>query len=153
MIPDSAPPDAFEIEAGTMASFLDLLRRREEERVPSEPETLPRRAVFVAPLRHARTTEEGIPTVTRRVQAAFAYGRDLVTLTYVTADGYEMSPPAEDEERNSGRQEERLQKTKARIEEGLTELGLALPVLTAWMKLPGASPTPGPGGGKRGAST
>ena len=129
----------FEIEAGTMEGFLGLLRRREDERVPSECETLPRRAVFVAPLRHARTTEEGIPTVTRRVQATFAYGRDLVTLTYVTADGYEMSPPAEDEERNSGRQEERLQNTKARIEEGLTELGLALPVLTAWMQLPSST--------------
>ena len=143
MIPEAAPPYAFEIEAGTMDSFLDLLSRREQERIPSEQETIPRRAVFVAPLRHARTTEDGIPTVTKRVQATFAYGRDLITLTYVTADGYEMSPPAQDEKQNSGRQEERLQKTKARIEEALTELGLALPVLTAWMKLPGST---GPAG-------
>lgn len=39
----------FEIEAGTMERFLELLRSREEEGVPSEDETLPRRAVFVAP--------------------------------------------------------------------------------------------------------
>ncbi len=151
MIPDAAPPDAFEIEAGTMESFLDLLRRREDERIPSEHDTLPRRAVFVAPLRHARTTEEGVPTVTRRVQAAFAYGRDLVTLTYVTADGYEFSPPGKEEERLSARQEETLQKTKRRIAEGLDALGLSLPVLQGWMKLPGA--TRAPERGERGESS
>ena len=135
-----APPDGvFEIEAGTMEAFLDLLRRREEERTPAEDAALPRRAVFVAPLRHARTTEEGIPIVTRRVRAAFAYGHDLVILTYVTADGYEFSPPAGDEEKNSAGQEEALEKTKRRIEEGLDGLGSSLPVVVAWMKLPGSA--------------
>lgn len=137
MNPDATDPGRFEMEAGTMESFLDLLSRREDERTPSESETVPRRAIFMAPLRHARTTEEGIPIITRRVQAAFAHGRDLVTLTYVTADGFEMSPPAEDERRNSARQEEVLEKTETRIQRGLEDLGLSLPILTAWMKLPG----------------
>ena len=139
MISDATDPGRFEIEAGTMESFLDLLSRREDERIPSESESAPRRAVFVAPLRHARTTEEGIPIITRRVRAAFAHGRDLVTLTYITADGFEMSPPAEDERRNSARQEEVLESTKARIGQGLEDLGFSLPVLTAWMKLPGST--------------
>lgn len=153
MIPDATDLGRFEIEAGTMESFLDLLTRREDERTPSEGETVPRRAVFVAPLRHARTTEEGIPIITRRVQAAFAYGRDLVTLTQVTADGYEMSPPAEDERRNSARQQEVLEKTKARVERGLEDLDLSLPVLTAWMKLPEPSNAPRPKRGEPGASS
>ncbi|MGF1473152.1 MAG: hypothetical protein ACFB50_15620 [Rubrobacteraceae bacterium] len=39
----------FEIDAGTMDRFLDLLRSREDEHVPTEDDTLPRRAIFVAP--------------------------------------------------------------------------------------------------------
>lgn len=130
-------PGAFEIEAGTLARFLELLGSREGERAPSKDQTLPRRAVFVAPLRHARTSEHGIPVVTRRVRASFAYGPDLVTLTYVTADGYEFPDPADDAQKNDARQDKVLQDTKARIEAGLSALGLALPVVVAWLKQPG----------------
>ena len=126
----------FEIEAGTVERFLELLRSREEERVPSEGEMLPRRAVFVAPLRHARTDGHGIPVVTRRVRAAFAYGPDLVILSYLTADGYEFPNPAEDAKKNAARQDEVLQKTRGLIEEGLRDIGLSLPVVVAWLKLP-----------------
>jgi hypothetical protein len=132
-------PGSFEIEAGTLERFLELLRDREDERVPSEEETLPRRAVFVAPLRHARVSE-GIPVVTRRVQAAFAYGPDLVTLTRVTADGYEFPSPAEDVEKNSARQDEVLQTTRRQIEAGLEALGLSLPVRVGWLKTAGGEP-------------
>ncbi len=131
-------PGAFEIEAGTLERFLELLRSREEESGSEEP-ALPRRAVFVAPLRHVRTFEHGIPVVTRRVRASFAYGADLVTLTYVTADGYEFPDPADDAKKNEARQDEVLQNTKVRIEEGLSELGLALPVVVAWLKQPGSA--------------
>lgn len=127
---------AFEIEAGTMERFLELLRIREEERVRSEDETLPRRAVFVAPIRHARADGTGIPVVTRRVRAAFAYGADLVTLSYLTSHDYEFPSPADDARKNHARQDEVLEKTKARVEEGLRDAGLSLPVVAAWLKLP-----------------
>lgn len=133
----------FEVEAGTTERFLELLKSREDERVPSEGETLPRRAVFVAPLKHARLSE-GIPFVTRRVRAAFAYGPDLVTLTHVTYNDHEFPAPADDVEKNNARQEEVLQKTKRQIEEGIEALGLSLPVRTGWLKPPGVA---GDGGG------
>ncbi|MDP9479506.1 MAG: hypothetical protein M3R38_28195 [Actinomycetota bacterium] len=126
----------FEIEAGTMERFLELLRSREDERLPSEDETLPRRAVFVAPIRHARTDETGIPVVSRRVRAAFAYGPDLVTLSYLTSHDYEFPSPAHDARKNHARQDEILEKTRARVEEGLRDAGLSLPVVVAWLRLP-----------------
>ncbi len=133
----------FEVEAGTTERFLELLKSREDERVPSEGETLPMRAVFVAPLKHARVSG-GIPIVTRRVRAAFAYGADLVTLTRVTADGYEFPSPENDVEKNDARQDEVLEETKRQTEEGLEALGLSLPVRVGWLKPPGVA---GNGGG------
>ncbi|MDP9477368.1 MAG: hypothetical protein M3R38_17080 [Actinomycetota bacterium] len=128
---------AFEIEAGTMERFLELLKDREEERAPSEAGTLLRRAVFVAPLKHARVSG-GIPAVTRRVRAAFAYGPDLVTLTRLTADGYEFPIPADDVEKNTARQEEVLEETKRRVEDGLEALGPSVPIRVGWLKRAGA---------------
>ena len=127
----------FQIEVGTMEGFLELLGSREEEGVPSVDDTLPRRAVFVAPLKHARLSE-GIPLVTRRVRAAFAYGLDLVTLTRVTADGYEFPSPAGDVEKNDARQEEVLDETRRRIEDGIETLGLTVPVRVGWLRQAGA---------------
>lgn len=135
--PGSNAPGSFEIEAGTPERFLELLGSREKERLTSVAETLPRRAVFVAPLKHARVSE-GIPVVTRRVQAAFAFGTDLVTLTRVTADGYEFPSPAGDVEKNNARQEEVLGKTKRQLEDGLESLGLSVPVRIGWLKHAGA---------------
>ena len=123
----------FQIEVGTMEGFLELLGSREEEGGPSCDDALPRRAIFVAPLKHARLSE-GIPLVTRRVRAAFAYGADLVTLTRVTADGYEFPSPSGDVEKNNARQEEVLEKTKREIREGMASLGLSLPIRVGWLK-------------------
>src|SRR4051794_31616564 len=118
----------FQIEVGTMEGFLELLGSREEEEgVPSVDDTLPRRAVFVAPLKHVRLSG-GTPLVPRRGRAAFAYGADLVTLTRVTADGYEFPSPSGDVEKNNAGQEEVLEKTKREIREGMTALGLSLPI-------------------------
>ena len=127
---------AFEIEAGTPERFLKLLKDREEERALSGAEILNKRAVFVAPLKHARVSE-GIPLVTRRVRAAFAYGEDLVTLTRVTADGYEFPSPAGDVEKNDARQEEILGETRRRIEDGIETLGLSVPVRVGWLRQAG----------------
>lgn len=140
--PERNPSGAFEIEAGTIDRFLELLKDREEERPPSEDEALPRRAVFVAPLKHARVSG-GIPTVTRRVQAAFAYGGDLVTLTRVTFDGYEFPDPTDDVEKNNARQEEVLEETKRHVEDGLETLGLSVPVRVGWLRHAGVT-----GGGR-----
>ena len=126
----------FQIEVGTMESFLELLGSREEEGVSSDDALLPRRAVFVAPLKHARVSK-GIPVVTRRVRAAFAYGADLVTLTHVTADGYEFPSPSGDVEKNDARQEEVLEKTRRRIEDGIETLGLCVPVRVGWLRQAG----------------
>ena len=127
---------AFEIEAGTLEQFLKLLKDREEECALSGAEILTRRAVFVAPLKHARLSE-GIPLVTRRVRAAFAYGEDLVTLTLVTADGYEFPSPSGDVEKNDARQEEVLEKTRRRIEDGIGNLRLSVPVRVGWLRQAG----------------
>lgn len=129
----------FELEAGTMEHFMDLLRFREDERVPSEDDTLPRRAVLVAPITHSRADQYGAPVVTRRVRASFVYGSDLVTLTRLTYDGYELGPPADDRQNNNARQDEVLKATKDQIEEGLKGLGFSLPVAVAWLK-PAATP-------------
>ena len=135
--PERNHSGVFQIEAGTMESFLDLLGSREEECGPSEIALLSRRAVFVAPLKHARLSE-GIPLVTRRVRATFAYGTDLVTLTRVTADGYEFPSPSGDVENNNARQEEVLEKIKREIREGMASLGLSLPIRVGWLKHAGA---------------
>ncbi len=132
------PSGTFEIEAGTMDRFLELLKDREEERAPSEGETLLRHAVFVAPLKHARVSG-GIPVVTRRVRAAFAYGGDLVTLTRVTFDGYEFPDPTGDVDKNNARQEEVLEETERQIEGGLEALGLSVPIRAGWLRQAGAS--------------
>lgn len=84
---------SFEIEAGTMERFLELLKSREDERVPAEEETLIRRAVFVAPLTQLRTESGGIPVSIRRVRAAFAYGADQITLSRLVYDGFELPHP------------------------------------------------------------
>ena len=131
----------FELEVGTMEQFLDLLRRRKEERILLEDDPLPRKAVFVAPLTRSRADQYGAPVVTRRVRASFAYGLDLVTLTRLTYDGYELGPPAEDRQNNNARQDEVLQETKDQIEQGLGGLGFSLPVVVAWLK-PAATPRP-----------
>jgi hypothetical protein len=123
----------FQIEVGTTEGFLELLRSREEEESgTSRDEALPRRAVFVAPLKHARLSE-GIPLVTRRVRAAFAYGADLVTHTLVTADGYEFPSPSGDIEKNNARQEEVVENTKREIREGQAALGLSVPIRVGWL--------------------
>jgi hypothetical protein len=80
---------------------------------------------------------EGILLVTRRVRAAFAYGEDLVTLTRVTADGYEFPSPAGDVEKNGARQEEVLDETRRRIEDGIETLGLSVPVRVGWLRQAG----------------
>jgi len=135
--PESNAPGAFEVETGTLEWFLELLKCREEEPVPSESRTtLLRRAIFVAPLKHARLSE-GIPIVTRRVRAAFAYGADLVTLTRVTADGYEFPSPTDAVEKNDARQEEVLEKTERGIREGQAALGLSVPIRAGWLRQAG----------------
>ena len=134
--PQSNAIGAFEIEAGTPEQFLKLLKDREEGRALSGAETLARRAVFVAPLGHARLSE-GIPLVTRRVRAAFAYGEDLVTLTRVTADGYEFPSPSGDVENNNARQEEVLDETRRQIEDGIEALDLSVPVRVGWLRQSG----------------
>jgi hypothetical protein len=91
----------------------------------------------VAPLKHARLSE-GIPLVTRCVRAAFSYGADLVTLTLVTADGYEFPSPSGDVEKNDARQEEVLDETRRRIEDGIETLGLSVPVRVGWLRQAGA---------------
>lgn len=131
-IPERNHFGVFQIEVGTMEGFLELLHRREEEDVSSGEDTLPRRAVFVAPLKHARPSE-GIPLVTRRVRAAFAYGGDLITLTRITANGYEFPPPPGDVEKNNARQEEILEKTRREVQEGVCSLGLSVPVCVGWL--------------------
>ncbi len=130
---------AFEIEAGTLARFLELLQSREKEGVPQAHETLPRRAVFVVPIRESRADDTGIPIVTRRIRAAFAYGPDLVALTRLTSHDYEFPEPADDGKNKNARQEEALEALKGRIEVGMGQLGISLPVIVAWLKLPGHS--------------
>jgi hypothetical protein len=129
---------SFEIDAGTTERFVELLQRREEELVPTGREILPRRAVFVAPIREGRTDETGIPVVARRIRAAFAYGPDLVTLSHLTSYDYEFPSPADDVRKNHARQEEVLGRIKNDIEERLGGLGLSLPVVVAWLRLPEA---------------
>lgn len=126
----------FEVEAGTMEGFLDLLRAREEERggPPAEGETLLRRAVFVAPLTATRTDGHGIPVVTRRVRAGFANGADLVSLSRLTSDGYEFPKPSDDQEKRAALQDEVLSKTRTQIEEGASRLGLSVPVVVGWLR-------------------
>ena len=142
MIHDATPPGAFEIEVGTLARFLELLRRREDERVPSEHETVPRRAVFVAPVREGHDPGTGVPFVTRRVRAAFAYGADLVTLTRKTTEDHEF-PGTPEVRENRAKNEEAAAEAKEQIVVALKQLGVDLPVVEAWMKLPGSRVEPG----------
>lgn len=126
----------FEVDAGTLENFLELLRKREEESKPTEDETCLRRAVFVAPLTRTSASDYGVPVVARRVRAGFAYGTDLVILTRLISDGYEFPKPADDTEKRSALQDEILSKTRAGIEEGASRLGLSVPVLDGWLRLP-----------------
>lgn len=132
---------AFEVEAGTLERFLNLLRAREQERGGSSAEdgTLLKRAVFVAPLTKTSFEGAGIPVITRRVHAGFAYGSDLVGLTRRTSDGYEFPEPSEDHEKKATLQDEVLLKTKTQIEEGARALGLSVPVVVGWLRLPGSA--------------
>ena len=133
---------SFEIEAGTLAPFLELLQSRERERVPDEAETLPRRAVFVAPVREAHAPGTGVPFVTRRARAAFAYGADLVTLPRKTTDDYEFPDTPEIRE-NRAKNERAAAELKGQVEVGLKQLGIELPVVVGRMKLPGSPQEPG----------
>jgi len=72
------------------------------------------------------------------VRAAFSYGADLVTLTLVTADGYEFPSPAGDARKNDARQEEVLDETRRRIEDGIETLRLSVPVRVGWLRQAGA---------------
>ena len=60
--PERNRSGAFQIEVGTMEGFLKLLGSREEEGGSSCDDALPRRAIFVAPLKHARLSK-GIPSL------------------------------------------------------------------------------------------
>lgn len=137
----STQRDNFEIRVPDIDGLLDMLLRREEERTPSEAETLPRRAVFVTPRVETRTDETGIPTVARSVRAAFAYGPDLVVLVLDLGKGYEFPSPADDRERRIAEHEQALRETRVALAAGLEERSIDVPLLDASLSFP-----PGAGG-------
>ena len=62
-----------------------------------------------------------------------------MTLTRLISHDYEFPEPAGDGKTRNTRQEEVLEDLKGRIEVGMSQLGISLPVVVAWMKLPGSS--------------
>lgn len=76
----------FEIEAATVDEFLRLLEEREGRAAPRGLRSPLRRAVFVARTLDQRISRFGHPVVTRRVVAAFAYGRDIVCCRRITSN-------------------------------------------------------------------
>jgi translation initiation factor 2B subunit (eIF-2B alpha/beta/delta family) len=81
-VTDKEPGLTFGVEASTVEEFLRLLKEREEgETSPGGQRSATRRAVFVAQMLDQRSSSYGYPSVRRYVFAAFAYGRDLVSLS------------------------------------------------------------------------
>jgi hypothetical protein len=81
-VTDKEPGLTFGVEAVTVEEFLRLLKEREEgETSPGGQRSATRRAVFVAQMLDQRSSSYGYPSVRRYVFAAFAYGRDLVSLS------------------------------------------------------------------------
>ncbi len=83
---------AFELEAGGLDEFLQLLELRLRE-PGALKESLPRRAVCVADMYDQHSTEIGIACVKRYVRASFVYGEDLISLQIVSSNGYEHPDP------------------------------------------------------------
>lgn len=135
---------AFETSVSTLDELLNLLERREgDEKFQSTDQALTRRAVHVSARCRAVSTDYGVPSVTRTVVAAFAYGEDLVSFTRTTSRGIEFPAPATDAKEARRAQEEALREIRSAVEAKLSDLGLSrsVPVLHA-----GLAVTPKPGG-------
>lgn len=126
------PKSGFEAEPATVEEFLSLLALREADGSREERGSALRRAVHVTRLISTRPTDYGFPFVKRHVQAAFAYGDDLVTCRKVTSNQMEMPDEAQ---RLNDRQDEAFEELRERIEERLSELGLTgeVPVLEGFL--------------------
>lgn len=131
---DKEPGRTFGVEAVTVEEFLRLLKEREEgETSPGGQRSATRRAVFVAQMLDQRSSSYGYPSVRRYVFAAFAYGRDLVSLSRTSTSAVELPEIAS---RAAERQQEAYEEIKADIERGLEGMGLDLPVYEGFLRCP-----------------
>jgi hypothetical protein len=117
--PDSSL--GFEIEAATVEEFLRLLRERESRATAGGSSSPLRRAVFLARILDQRSSRFGYPLVTRRVVAAFAYGRGTVCCQRITSNAVELPELAS---RTEERQRAACEEMRAEIERGLEEFDL-----------------------------
>lgn len=123
-MPSEGP--GFEVEAATVGEFLKLLKRREEDEAPArEASDEILWAVFVARLQEVRSSRYPFPKVTRRVVAAFAHGGDVVCLRRITSSAVELPETAAVTE---GRQRAVYDEVRAKIEHGIQDMGLDVPV-------------------------
>lgn len=130
---------AFEVNAHSVDGLLDLLESREAERIPTETETTPRRAVFVSVRVVSRSNDGGIPVVTRSVRAAFAYGPDLVLLNRLVRKDIEFPGPEAEREKIVRRHNEAFDALKRRLAEGVRDRKLSVPMIEATLSLPQSS--------------
>lgn len=126
------PKSGFEAEPATVEEFLSLLALRQADASQTERGTGLRRAVHVTRLISTRPSDYGFPFVRRHVQAAFAYGEDLVTYRKLTSNQMEMPDEAQ---RLNARQDEAFRELRQQIEQRLCELGLTdeVPVLEGFL--------------------
>ena len=131
---DEEPWPTFGVEAATVEEFLRLLKEREEgETSLGGQRSATRRAVFVAQMLDQRSSSYGYPSVRRYVVAAFAYGRDLVSLSRTSSSAVELPEIAS---RAAKRQQEAYEEIKTEIERGLKGMGLDLPVYEGLLRCP-----------------
>lgn len=129
---------AFEVEAGSIEEFFQLLEMREGQRAHGAlpvVEPVPRRALFIEQLhdRHHGAVG-GLPMVRRYVVAAFCYGEDLVSYALDTSRDIE-GPNFPNSERHQERQQEAYDELRSDLEERLRSRGLDehVPILRAFI--------------------
>lgn len=128
------PGSAFEVEAASVEEFLRLLGGREStEASRPGPRGTARRAVFVAQLLDRRGSGYRYPKVRRYVVAAFAYGPDIVSYERTTSNAVELPETAK---QTRARQQQIYEETRAEIERGIEEVGLAVPVRDGYLRRP-----------------
>lgn len=128
------PGSGFEIEVASIEEFLRLLTEREDESADRNGQDVTRRAVFVARMIDRRPSNYGFPLVRRYVVAAFAYGRDSVSYTRTTSNAVELP---ETVTKIEDRQKEAYAEMRAKIERGLEDLNLHVPVHEGFLRHPG----------------
>lgn len=121
----------FEVEVASVEEFLRMLKERDEELPGPQGYGASGKAIFVARMMDRRLSSYGFPLIRRYVVAAFAYGRDRVSLTRTTSNAVEMPETVAEIE---DRQQEAYEDVRKEIGRGLEERGIRVPIHEGFLR-------------------